>query len=453
LPDSKDAHIQFWRIVIILSSVAIVIEYAETMLFPAIPDIINDFKSSYSSSSWILSGYLITAAVMAPLAGKLSDVYAKKKVLSIIMTIFAASIAIASFSTSMAFLITVRIVQGVGLSMFIIALSIMQSNVPKQKYALANGILASTYFSGSSIGLVLGGSIIHYFGWRTLFLSLIPVVILLLVIVSRFLHVKQDEFQEIDNDTLLVKDKNRNEKNAERKNNDEDSKIDNYFAHVSNIKNTFFKSVDIMGAGLLAITISLFLTALTYMEDNDVNEYTNGLLLIVALLCSAIVSLILFIMVEKKTSSPLVNLKLITNKIIFSIVIMFLILGFTMFMVYQTVPILTRAPIPLGFGGSAITSSLVLLPFTLVFLILSPTVGIIVGKFGNIKLLMAGSIVSAIGYFSILLFHYTELQVAISLAIVSTGLALLNTIGMNIVMLSTPRQFGGTIIGMVRPHV
>jgi MFS family permease len=218
------------------------------MLFPAIPDIINDFKSSYSSSSWILSGYLITAAVMAPLAGKLSDVYAKKKVLSIIMTIFAASIAIASFSTSMAFLITVRIIQGVGLSMFIIALSIMQSNVPKQKYALANGILACTYFSGSSIGLVLGGSIIHYFGWRTLFLSLIPVVILLLVIVSRFLHVKQDEFQEIDNDTLLVKDKNRNEENAERKKNDDDSKIDNYFAHVSNIKNTFFKSVDIMGA-------------------------------------------------------------------------------------------------------------------------------------------------------------------------------------------------------------
>src|SRR5919202_1419630 len=158
------------------------------MLFPAIPDIIKDFKSSYSSSSWILSGYLITAAVMAPLAGKLSDMYAKKKVLSIIMTIFAASIAIASFSTSMAFLITVRIVQGVGLSMFIIALSIMQSNVPKQKYALANGILASTYFSGSSIGLVLGGSIIHYFECIMVLFSLIPIVIILLTIVIRFLR-------------------------------------------------------------------------------------------------------------------------------------------------------------------------------------------------------------------------------------------------------------------------
>ena len=129
---------------------------------------------------------------------------------------------------------------------------------------------------------------------------------------------------------------------------------------------------------------------------------------------------------------------------------MFLLLGFTMFMIYQTVPILVTAPIPLGFGGSAITSSFVLLPFTLVFLVLSPTVGIMVGKFGNIKLFIAGSVISAVGYFSIFLFHSTELEVSVSLAIISTGLALLNTIGMNIVMLSTPKQFGGITIGMVQ---
>ena len=67
MSDSKYAYSEFWRIVVILSVVAIVIEYAETMLFPAIPDIIADFKSSYSNSSWVLSGYLIAAAVMAPL--------------------------------------------------------------------------------------------------------------------------------------------------------------------------------------------------------------------------------------------------------------------------------------------------------------------------------------------------------------------------------------------------
>jgi MFS family permease len=87
---------------------------------------------------------------MAPIAGKLSDIYGKKE----------------GFSINLSFLIASRIIQGAGLSMFIIALSIFQSEVPKEKYTLANGVLASLYFSGSSIGLVLGGSIAHYFDWR-----------------------------------------------------------------------------------------------------------------------------------------------------------------------------------------------------------------------------------------------------------------------------------------------
>ncbi len=73
------------------------------------------------------------------------------------MSIFIISIVTAGFSMSAAFLIASRFVQGTGLSMFIISLSILQSEVPKEKYALANGILASLYFSGSSLGLIVGG--------------------------------------------------------------------------------------------------------------------------------------------------------------------------------------------------------------------------------------------------------------------------------------------------------
>ena len=111
---------------IILSCIAIVIEYAETMLFPAIPNIIDEFEIDYNTSSWILSGYLITAAVMAPIAGKLSDTYGKKKILIIIMSIFTVSIIIAGFSYNASSLIASRFVQGIGLSMFIISLSILQ---------------------------------------------------------------------------------------------------------------------------------------------------------------------------------------------------------------------------------------------------------------------------------------------------------------------------------------
>ncbi len=492
MSSSKHTQFELLKMILILSSIAIVIEYAETMLLPAIPDIIKEFNSTYSSSSWILSGYLITAAVMAPLVGKLSDTYGKKKVLISIMSIFTASIALAGFSSNMTILIAVRVVQGIGLSMFIIALSILQSSVPKEKYALANGILASTYFSGSSIGILLGGSIIHYFGWRTIFFSLIPVVITLLVVVLRVLNVRENEELkqhvdvEVDGEekrgkqgfSLSAKnnmhEKEEVEKAASSITSNSKANNNNYFVHSPNVKkNTFLKSLDIRGAIIFLIAITSFLAALTYMEngnssvssgnttvDTSSNANHHGYdssgrsILIPTLLSVSIICFILFIITEKKrtitTTAPLIDFRLITNKTILPVLVMFLILGFTMFMVYQTVPILARAPIPLGLGGNAIASSFILIPFTLVFLILSPIVGIMVRKFGNMILFVAGSVISTIGYFSIFLFHSSQLEVSASLAIVSTGLALLNTIGMNIVMLSTPKQFGGVTIAMVQ---
>jgi MFS family permease len=56
-----------------LSCVALVSMFADTMILPAIPYLIESFKISYSTSSWILASFLITAAVMTPIAGKLSD--------------------------------------------------------------------------------------------------------------------------------------------------------------------------------------------------------------------------------------------------------------------------------------------------------------------------------------------------------------------------------------------
>src|SRR5215212_12171685 len=70
-PFGKKITASAWKVVAILSSVATMVMYAETMLVPAIPDLIKDFNIPYSTSSWILTTYLITGAVMTPIAGKL----------------------------------------------------------------------------------------------------------------------------------------------------------------------------------------------------------------------------------------------------------------------------------------------------------------------------------------------------------------------------------------------
>ena len=74
-PSNKASSPSAWLTLAILGSTLLIVMYSQTMLIPAIPDIIKEFNISYSSASWILTSYLISGAVMTPIGGKLSDIY------------------------------------------------------------------------------------------------------------------------------------------------------------------------------------------------------------------------------------------------------------------------------------------------------------------------------------------------------------------------------------------
>src|SRR3954466_107910 len=114
-----------WTTLLVLGLAVLITMYGETMLLPAIPDIINELGINYSTSSWILTAYLISGAVMTPIAGKLSDIYGKKKILLIIMIIYTIGVTLGGLAFSISFLFIARIIQGVGLSMFPIAFGII----------------------------------------------------------------------------------------------------------------------------------------------------------------------------------------------------------------------------------------------------------------------------------------------------------------------------------------
>ena len=137
-----------------------------------------------------------------------------------------------------------------------------------------------------------------------------------------------------------------------------------------------------------------------------------------------------------------------THKALLPANIIILIFGITMFMVYQTIPILVRSPYPLGFGGDAVTTAMVQLPFMIVILIFAPSSGFIVSKMGNLKPTIAGTAVMTIGFFCLFMFHPTESAVAISLAIIAVGISLIQVGAFNITMEYTPIQFSGVSLGM-----
>jgi hypothetical protein len=117
------------------------------------------------------------------------------------------------------------------------------------------------------------------------------------------------------------------------------------------------------------------------------------------------------------TEFPLIDLNLLTNRIILLNNISLMIVGITMFMVYQSISVLIRSPPPLGFGGNDISAANVQIPFTIIILVVSVSAGIIISKFGNIKPSLVGAIISTFGFLSLFLFHSSELLISANLVV------------------------------------
>ncbi|HEX2230675.1 MAG TPA: MFS transporter [Nitrososphaeraceae archaeon] len=450
-----------WITLAILGSSILITMYGETMLLPAIPEIITEFNISYNTASWILTAYLIAGAVMTPIAGKLSDIYGRKKMVLIIMIIYIIGISLGGLSSNIIILIISRLIQGIGISMFPIAFGIVRDQFPPEKLAIGVGTFSAMFAAGSVVGLAIGGSIIQYFGWRNTFFSIIPIAILLWFIIKRFIYdhntnqhyLIQFSPSEKSTSSSAAPSEQKQGTNVNSNNNNNDLEV----------VTTSTKSIDIKGAITLAIIIISFLIVFSYLgtgssssssssSDGRVGEdriTTPPIQIIIGFLITGIISLILFITIEKRTKSPLIDFKLLSNKIILPANILLLISFLAMFTVYQTIPILVTSPAPVGgLEGDALTTANIQLPFMIVFLLFAPSSGFIISRLGNIKPTLIGSIISTIGFFSILLFHSTESMVAGTLAIIATGLSLTQVGGFNTILESTPRQFSGISLGM-----
>ena len=428
-----------WITLAILSSLGIIAMSAETMVLPAIPDIIDELAISYENSSWILAALLVMGAVMTPIAGKLSDIYGKKRILLIILGVYIMGLLLGSLAFNFLTLVTARIIQGIGISMFPIAFSILRDKFPSAKLAIAQGIFSSTLSGGAVIGLIIGGVIVDGFGWRATFLLVTPIAIILFLIIVRFVWVGKEQqyvsnkasefccrFTHVRQDILLTENTN--------------------VISISNNGTKLSKSIDLKGAITLSFVIVSFLVTLQFLEKPI--TFSN-LSQIVLFSIASVISLVLFVRIEQKTNFPLIDFKILKNRIILSANIINMIVGLTaLVVVYQTLPILIRSPPPAGFGGDASSIANVQLPYMIVSLIFSIASGFMVSRFGNLRPTTVGTIITTIGFFILFIFHSTEATIAAVLVLIAVGLALMQIGSVNVVLTSTPKRFSGISLGM-----
>ncbi len=159
-----------------------------TIVTTAMPAIVSDL-GGFSRYSWVFSSYLLMSTVTVLIYGKLADLYGRKPILVIGLTIFLIGSILSGFAVSMEQLILFRLIQGLGAGAVMpIATTIVGDMYTTEERAKIQGYLASVWGISAVSGPVIGGLIVQYMNWQFVFWVNVPLGILAMLGILLFLH-------------------------------------------------------------------------------------------------------------------------------------------------------------------------------------------------------------------------------------------------------------------------
>ncbi|HEY7108420.1 MAG TPA: MFS transporter [Nitrososphaeraceae archaeon] len=384
----------------------IVVLYVHTSLAPALVQMSEDFGKDLGTISWVLTVYLISGAAVTIVIGRLADTYGPKKMLLLVFLCYTVGTILAGFATEFYTLLIFRIIQGVAVALVPVSVRIARDLFPPEKFPFAQGVLLSMYQGGSAIGLVVGAAVVYLGGWQSVFFSAIPVSLVLLFLLWKFIPKIQEG-----------KDKNASDSAPKRHG----------------------KVIDIPGVITMVLTTSTFMLCFTFLGKGS-----EGVVLFWTFLGVGVTSMAAFFFIEKRSENPLINLKLAFHKIIRVGNISYLMLGVVQYIIFSTIPTLGQTPEPYGLGMNTLQVGLLQLPQALVFVALGPIAGILAVRYGSSKFIVPGSIILCIGILALLAFHSTSGQVASMLILFAIGGAFV-TLSANIIIWFTPPESTGVV--------
>jgi len=141
----------------------------------ALPSIGHEFQMGAVLLGWVATAYILGSAACLLPFGRLADIYGRKRILTCGIFIFTIASLLLAFTPSATVLIALRAVQGIGGAMiFTTGIAILTSVFPTGERGKALGINAAATYLGLSLGPVLGGLLTQNFGWRSIFLVVVP---------------------------------------------------------------------------------------------------------------------------------------------------------------------------------------------------------------------------------------------------------------------------------------
>jgi EmrB/QacA subfamily drug resistance transporter len=152
----------------------------------ALPAIGKDLQASAIGLGWVASSFILSSAIFLLPFGRLADIIGRKKIFSTGIMLFTISTFLIVFSRNMTHLILFRIFQGIsGAMIFGTSLAIITSVFPPGERGKAMGINITAVYIGLSSGPIIGGLLTQYFGWRSIFIFLVPFGLVSLILIYK----------------------------------------------------------------------------------------------------------------------------------------------------------------------------------------------------------------------------------------------------------------------------
>src|SRR6201993_2131246 len=341
-----------WLIAVVVSLAAFMEVLDTSIANVALPHIAGDLEASTDESTWVLTSYLVSDAIILPVSGWVVGIFGRKRFFMLCILIFTISSLLCGVAWSLGFLLFARVLQGAGGGgLQPLAQAILADTFPPEKRGLAFALYGVTAICAPAIGPTLGGWLTDNYSWRWIFYINVPVGILAVILV----------FQLVKDPPYLTREKGRT------------------------------TSFDFVGFGILAIAVGALQVALDKGQEDD----WCGSHFITTLLIIAAIGLISLVIWEWFHNEPIVDVHLFKNFNFMSSSLMFFVVGVVLFSSTVLLPQFLQTLM----GYTAQKAGMVLSAAAILLLILLQIVGHLTTRFQARHILAFGWITLAIGMY------------------------------------------------------
>ena len=338
-----------WLITITVMTGTIMSAIDTSIVNVALPNMRGTLGASVEEITWVSTGYILSNVIIMPIVGLLSSRFGRKRFYIVSVLLFTCASMLCGFAWSLGSMVTFRIIQGIGGGALIpVSQAILRETFPPKEQAMAMGIYGLGVILGPAIGPTLGGWLTDNYSWPWIFYINVPVGILNILLVMKF----------IEDPPYLLRE-----------------------------KGTF----DL--AGLLFMTIGLGALQIMLEKGEQKDWFASNF--IISLAAISCIGLMVFIWRELTTDRPAVNLRILKDINFTSATFLGGILGLALMGSLFLLPLLLQQLL----GYPAFDSGLALLPRSIAMGISMPIGGRLYNKFGPRVLIGTGLLVNAISFY------------------------------------------------------